>query len=137
MSVTKQMFEKISTSRRRLISSRRLHSSSLLLSIKIQLNVGVYGKWAQGNPPVAIKMDPFDRAKKSGNDNSRNFAVGKGLALRFLFALLVTFFYLVAHNVVTHFRFHFKHLPFIHEQAVKASYRFNSSRNDWQGKWRM
>ena len=56
-------------------------------------------------------MDPFDRAGKRGND--KNFAVGKGLALRFELALLVTFLDLVAHTVMSHFRFHFKQLPFL------------------------
>jgi hypothetical protein len=36
-----------------------------------------------------------------------------GLALRFELALLVTFLDLVAHTVMSHFRFHFKQLPFL------------------------
>lgn len=64
-------------------------------------------------------MDPFDRAGKRGNDIYKNFAVGKGLALRFELALLVTFLGLVAHTVMSHFRFYFKQLPFLGLNSTK------------------
>lgn len=57
MLVTKQMFENnFDLAKKSFYSSRRLQSSSyLLIIVKIQLNVSVNGKWAQGNPPLPSK----------------------------------------------------------------------------------
>lgn len=139
MSVTKQMFENnFDLAKKSFYSSRRLQSSSyLLIIVKIQLNVSVNGKWAQGNLPLPSKWTHLIEQENVEMTFKKILLLGKDLrcdlnllCLLLFLTLLRILWWAISGFILSNYRFL---VSIIHEKTAKASYLF-SSRNDWQGK---